>query len=381
VGLRDEILEQPAVVERLIRESGPRIAAIAASISGRAIDTVVIAARGTSDHAAIYAQYVFGVRHRLPVALAAPSILSLYGVEPRFGRSLVIGISQSGASPDVVGIVAAARRQGAPTIAITNVAGSPLAAQSEFVIDLGAGEERAVAATKTYTAELAAIALLSAALRATSGGSRVDRSEKRPADGGAAGAVAEADARAQADVGGETSDDATALAAIPAAISAALLQEDAARSAAQGLAAMASCTILGRGFEYATVREWALKLKELAYVTADPYSAADFQHGPIALVEPKSAVLIVAPSGRGATDIATLVPRLASYGAELLVISDRDEVRALGRHALALPTGVPEWLMPIVSIVPAQLFALHLAIARGADPEAPRHLTKVTATR
>jgi glucosamine--fructose-6-phosphate aminotransferase (isomerizing) len=343
MGLRQEIDDQPAVVERLIRETGPRIAKIARALRDREIDTVVIAARGTSDHAAIYAQYVFGVRHRLPVVLAAPSILSLYGVEPRFRRSLVIGISQSGASPDVAGIVAAARRQGAPTIAITNDADSPLAQSAEFVVDLHAGDERAVAATKTYTAELAAIALLSAGLGSRTG-----------------------------------PDD--AIGDIPSAMARALAQETSAQAAARDLAGMQSCTVLGRGFEYATAREWALKLKELAYVLADPYSAADFQHGPIALVEPRSAVLIVAPSGRGAADIAALAPRLASYGADLLVVSDRPEIRALGRHSLALPEGLPEWLMPIVSIVPAQLFALHLAIARGLDPERPRHLTKVTAT-
>lgn len=344
MGLRDEIFEQPAVVGRLIRDAQGDIDAIGRALQGRDVENVVIAARGTSDHAAIYAQYVFGVRHRLPVALAAPSILSLYGVEARFGRSLVIGISQSGASPDVVGIVAAARRQGAPTIAITNRPAAALADAAEFVIDLRAGEERAVAATKTYTAELTAIALLSNALAAE--------------DGAAA-----------------------AFDALEPAIIAALGEEQTASAAAGALHGLQSCIVLGRGFEYATAREWALKIKELAYVLADPYSAADFQHGPIALVGPHSAVLVIAPSGRGAADIETLAPRLADYGAELLVISDRPEARTLGRHALTLPTGLPEWLMPIVSIVPAQLFALHLARARGIDPETPRHLTKVTATR
>jgi glucosamine--fructose-6-phosphate aminotransferase (isomerizing) len=344
VGLRDEILQQPAVVERLVRDSQAGIDAIGRALTEREIDSIVIAARGTSDHAAIYAQYVFGVRHRLPVALAAPSILSLYGVEPRFRRALVIGISQSGASPDVAGVVAAARRQGAPTIAITNEPASALAKAAEFLIDLGAGDERAVAATKTYTAELAAIALLSVAL----GGDPV------------------------ADAG---------LPAISGAIATALEEEPAAAAAAGAFAAMESCTVLGRGFEYATAREWALKLKELAYVLADPYSAADFQHGPIALVEPRSAVFMVAPSGHGAADVKALAPRLASYGADLLVVSDRADLRALGRLSIALPTDVPEWLMPIVSIVPAQLFAMHLAIARGIDPETPRHLMKVTSTR
>ena len=349
MGLRAEILEQPAVVARLIADPDGAIARVGRAIRVEDIDSVVIAARGTSDHAAIYAQYLFGVDHRLPVALAAPSILSLYGVEPRFRRALVIGISQSGASPDVTGVVAAARRQGAPTIAITNDPGSALAGAAEFVIDLHAGAERAVAATKTYTAELVAVALLSGALHDDPDGSR---------DGSLP----------------------SALAMLPDALADALREEPAAAAAAADFAAIRTCTVLGRGFELATAREWALKLKELAYVLADPYSSADFQHGPIALVEPDSPVFVVAPSGAASAELRQLAERLATYGADLLIVSDDPGFRALGRAAMAIPAGLPPSLSPIVSIVPAQLFALHLALAKGLDPEQPRHLTKVTAT-
>jgi glucosamine--fructose-6-phosphate aminotransferase (isomerizing) len=342
VALIDEIREQPGVVGRLIADGAPAIERIAHELRSREIATVVIAARGSSDHAAIYAQYVFGVRQRWPVGLAAPSILSLYDVEPRFDRALVIGISQSGASPDVVGVIDAARRQGEPTIALTNDPASPLAAAAEFVIDLAAGPERSIAATKTYTAELTAIALLSAAL------------DSDPATRGE-------------------------LDALPRALAATLADEPPTGVAAT-LAGAPTCTVLGRGFEYATAREWALKLKELAGVVADPYSAADFQHGPIALVEPGSPVLVVAPSGRTAADLRSLVGRLVDLGAELVVLSDEGAWPASVRR-LALPGGVAEWLRPIVSIVPAQRFALELAFARGRDPERPRHLTKVTATR
>ena len=167
--LREEIGEQPAVAERLLRDGRPdieRIAdAIAPRLADRSVDLVVIAARGTSDHAALYAQYLFGTHLRLPVALATPSVISLYGVEPRFDRALVIGISQSGRSPDIVGVIAAARRQGTPTIALTNDAGSDLATAAEHHVDLRAGPERAIAATKTYTAELIAVAILGSGAR------------------------------------------------------------------------------------------------------------------------------------------------------------------------------------------------------------------------
>jgi glucosamine--fructose-6-phosphate aminotransferase (isomerizing) len=344
MGLRDEIREQPAVVRRLLDEGRAPIARIAHRLRSAPIDTIVVAARGTSDHAAVYAQYVFGVRHRLLVALAAPSVISLYESEPRFGRSVVVGISQSGASPDIVGVVAAGRRQGVPTIAITNTAGSPLARAAEHTIDLLAGPERAIAATKTYTAELTAIALLSAALA-------------------------------------ESDEDLAALEAVPAALDAALETEADAERLAKSRVELSGCVVLGRGYEYATAREWALKLKELARVLADPYSSADFQHGPLALLEPGFPVLAVVPSGPPAADLIDLLRRIRDdHGVELLVISDRDDARALG-SGIALPAGVSDWLMPIVSIVPGQLFAYHLARARRLDPDAPHNIRKVTLTR
>jgi glucosamine--fructose-6-phosphate aminotransferase (isomerizing) len=345
MGLRDEIREQPAVVARLIADGRDAIERIARLLRERGVDEIVIAARGTSDHAAVYAQYVLGARLSMPVALAAPSLVTLYGVEPRFGRSAVVGISQSGESPDVVAVIAAARRQGAPTVAITNNAGSPLARAADETIDLAAGEERAVAATKTYTAELAAIAMLALAL------------------------------------GPDDQAVEAALAQVPAAMAAALDTESAAERVAAARGGIQGAIVLGRGFEYATAREWALKLKELARLLADPYSSADFQHGPLALLEPGFPVFAVAPSGPPAADLIAFLARLrADFGVDLVVISDRDDALGLG-DGLRLPPGVPDWLMPIVSIVPGQLVAYHLARARGLDPDSPRHIRKVTRTR
>jgi glutamine---fructose-6-phosphate transaminase (isomerizing) len=345
MGLREEIHEQPTVVARVIADGRETIDAIAAMLRQRDVDQIVIAARGTSDHAAIYAQYVLGARLGIPVALAAPSLVTLYGAEPRYRRSAVIGISQSGESPDVVAVVAAAGRQGVPTIAITNSPRSPLAEAADETIDLRAGEERAVAATKTYTAELTAIALLALAL-------------------GAADAAAEA-----------------ALLTLPTEMRAALEIEPTAERVAAGRPAIGGAVVLGRGFEYATAREWALKLKELARLLADPYSSADFQHGPLALLQPGFPVFALAPSGPPADGQVELLARLrADFDVDLVVVSDRDDALALG-DGLRLPAGIPDWLMPIVSILPAQLVAYHLARARGLDPDAPRHIRKVTRTR
>jgi glutamine---fructose-6-phosphate transaminase (isomerizing) len=357
VGLRDEILEQPAVASRLLGPGRAAIDSIADAVAGRLanreLDTVVIAARGTSDHAAVYAQYLFGARLRMPVALATPSLTSLYGVELRLDRSLVIGISQSGQSPDIVGAIAAARRQGAPTIAITNDPTSDLATAAEHVIDLGAGEELAVAATKTYTAELLSVALLVIAIEARAGRGRDEAAAEDPEP---------------------------ALAAVPDAIAAALRTEVEAEAVARHLAVHDRLVVVGRGFEYATARELALKLKELAQVAADPYSSADFMHGPLALVDAGFPLIAIAPSGPTAADLDGLLERLGELDVDRIVLSDRPEAVARGSIGILLPAGLPEWLRPLATIIPGQLLALHLAVARGLDPETPRWIRKVTLT-
>jgi len=353
MGLRDEILDQPDAARRQLASSEAELQVLAERLRAEPVDSVVIAARGSSDHAAIYGQYLLGVRHGLSVGLAAPSIVSLYGISPRVGRSLVIGISQSGASPDVVEVVRAARRHGAPTLAITNDPASPLATAAEYVVDLAAGPERSIAATKTYTCSLLALARLSAAL---------------------AGDEEERTTPVRAAL------ERSALAAVPAALEAALAAEESVAAAARDLASMDRCVVLGRGYEYATAREWALKLKELAQVFADPYSSADFMHGPIALAGAAVPALAIVPEGPAADGLRGVLAEVREAGSPTVLLSELEAVRALGWRSIALPPDVPEWLRPITSIVPAQLFAYHLTLAKGLDPEAPRNLSKVTRT-
>ena len=341
--MRSELGEAPDVVARLIEGTEASIAAVAAAVRQRQIDLVLIAARGTSDHAAVYAQYVLGARNGLPVALAAPSLTSVYRRPPRLGNALVLGISQSGRSPDVVAVLVDARRQGALTVALTNEPASELARAAEHVVELEAGPERAVAATKTYVAEIALLAMLSSAISADP-------------------------------------ESAAQLRALPVALRSALETEGEVAALAAAWAGEDRCAVLARGFHYATAREWALKLKELAYVLADPYSGADFQHGPIALVEEGFPVLAIATAGPLLEDMRALVGRLRDARARLLVLSDDPGLRALG-DGIAVPGGIPEWLSPIVAILPAQLFAYHLARARGLDTETPRNISKVTLTR
>jgi glucosamine--fructose-6-phosphate aminotransferase (isomerizing) len=342
--LRREILEQPLVMQRLLERERENIAATAAAIRARAPRYVVIAARGTSDNAARYAKYLLGAENRLTVALATPTLYTIYQRPPQLADALVIGISQSGASPDIVAVLEEGQRQGALTVAITNEPDAPLAETAGHVVDLHAGEERSVAATKTYTASLAAIAALSAAL-------------------------AEDEARWEA------------LVALPSIAQAVLAQIDELGEQVDRYRYMRECAVIGRGYNYASAHEIALKLTELTYVLSDPYSAADFQHGPIAMVEPGFPVMVLAPEGAVATEMVALLAQLRERGAELIVLSPLEEALALARTALPLPSGVPEWLSPLVMVMPGQMFALAATISRGLDPDHPRGLRKVTLTR
>ena len=336
--LRAEIGEQPHAVERVLGREGRRVAALAARLRKADPSWILVAARGTSDNAARYAQYAFGIVLRLPVALAAPSLVTLYGRPPRVKGALVIGISQSGRSPDVVETVAAARRAGAPTLAIVNDASSPLARAADWVLPLHAGVERSVAATKTYTAQLAAVALLVLSM----GGRRRDLA---------------------------------ALHAIPERMDEALEVEPAAASAALSLAQAARAVVIGRGLHYPTAWEIALKLKELALLHAEAYSAADFRHGPIAMAQKGlSAVLVSPPGSRPAREVEALGRELQRRGSPVLAIGPHR------RGALGVPR-VPELLAPLVSILPGQLLAFHAARARGLDPDRPRGIRKITETR
>lgn len=345
MGLRDEIFEQPDVIRRLIDAQWPTIQQIAAEIRRREIDYVFLTARGTSDHAGLYAKYLWAASNQLPIALAAPSLFSIYERPPRLTNTLVVGISQSGQSPDIVGVMEEGRRQGAPTLTITNAPDSPLAAASDWVIDVCAGPERAVAATKSYTAELAAIALLSVAL---------------------------------ADEDGERF---AAVQRVPDAVDQVLTLDDDVARIAERYRYMTQCVVLGRGYNYATAYEWALKLKELTYTIAAPYSSADFQHGPVAMVAQGFPVLSVMPRGAVFQDLMDLMSRLKrEHQVELLVLSNEDAALTLADRAVSLPRDLPEWLSPLVAIVPGQLFCYHLTKAKGFDTESPRMLSKVTKT-
>ena len=354
--LLSEIAEQPAILHGLLAAEHENVRALAARIRARDPQFVVIAARGSSDNAARYAQYVFGANNGLSVALATPSLFTQYHAVPRLAGALVIGISQSGASPDLVAVVAEGKRQGALTLAITNGPDSELGHAADAVITLHAGAERSIAATKTYTTELMALAMLSAALAADEG--LQAELQRLPEQVSAVLAAV-----APSGMDGDTSSPPTPVAA-----------------AAQQLKSSDYCVVIGRGYHFATAHEIALKVKELAYVAAEPYSSADFLHGPIALLERGFPAIVINTGGRVFNEVQFLLAEVVRRGAKPVVISDRAEALALSTAPIALPPGVPEWLSPIAAVVPGQLLAAHLSLARGFDPDHPRGISKVTRT-
>jgi glucosamine--fructose-6-phosphate aminotransferase (isomerizing) len=280
----------------------------------------------------------------LPLALATPSLFTYYNQPPKLKNALVIGISQSGQSPDIVSVLEEGKKQNCLTLSITNESKSPLAQASDFVLDLKSGPEKAVAATKTYTSELMAVAMISAAL---------SKNKKAWAE----------------------------LEKVSGWMKQVLKQNDFISQAAQRYRYINQTVVLGRGFNYATAFEWALKMKELTYIGAEPYSSADFAHGPIAMMVSGYPVFAVAPKGKIFDSMLEMLKRLRSdLSAELVVISNDKRALSLAQVPLTIPADVPEWLSPLISILPAQLFAYHLTIAKGYNTEQPRSIRKVTET-
>jgi glutamine---fructose-6-phosphate transaminase (isomerizing) len=337
-----EIYEQPEAIGELIQSERSNIEKITRELAGK-FSYIVIAARGTSDNAARYAQYLFGAHNGLQVALATPSLFSVYKHPPRLDGALIIGISQSGQSPDIVSVLSEAHRQGRPTIAITNIDTSPLANAADYVIPLHAGPEKGVAATKTYTTSLIALALFSCLMEGNN--ERISELMKAPASIQQTFALLES--------------------VIPHV---------------ERYCYMEHCAVLGRGYNYSTAFEAALKVKELNRIVAEPYSTADFMHGPIATVHKGFPVFVISPRGAVADDMQELIANLKKIEAELIILSDDQTVLTKANFPLPYASGLPEWLTPLTAVIPAQLFALQLSIEKGFDPDHPVGLKKVTET-
>ena len=332
-----EIAEQPAVLDRILLESPAEVRRVAARISQARPRFVVIAARGTSDHAALYLKYLVEIGLGLPCGLASPSTTTAYGARPDLRDVLWVAVSQSGGSPDLLESTRVAASAGALTLAVTNAPGSPLAQAAQLHLDIRAGAERAVAATKTYTATLLTLWLLFDAWR---GG-----------DGSAARGLS------------VLADD--------------LVSNDDVAAVAARFRFVDKVVVTGRGYAYPTAREAALKLMETSYLAAHAFSGADLLHGPLAMIDEDRPVVAVVPTGAAGVAMVPVLDRLAERGADLTVVGAPEY--AAGHPHLVVPQ-THEELSPILEIIPLQRLAHAMAVARHYDPDAPRGLSKVTRT-
>ena len=335
-----EIAEQPAVLERILTEGLPAIREAAERVKAANPRFVLLTARGTSDNAAYYAKYLMEINLSLPVGLTSMSTTTAYHAQPDLSDVLCVTVSQSGGSPDLVAYTEMAKERGGLTLAVTNVAGSPVNQASELDLDVLAGPELALPATKTYTAELLTLWLLVDALR-----------------------------------GG----DGSAAKALPEQAASVLARDPEVAELAQRYRFAQRLVLTARGYSYPTAREAALKIMETSYMPAHAFSGADLLHGPLAMVDNVSPVIAVAAEGVGGTALEPVLERLRERGADLVVIGSKEHV-AGASAGFVLPTGVPEELSPILEILPLQQLAYHVTMARGLNPDAPRALAKVTET-
>jgi glutamine---fructose-6-phosphate transaminase (isomerizing) len=342
---RAEIREQPAALLRLL-EHEVEFATAADRLTRFAPTTVRLVGHGSSDNAASYGVYAFGLLPGWTALRDSISLTVYYGAAIDFSRSAVVALSQSGQTPDVVEYVAHARTGGALTIAVTNEPDSELGRAAELVLPLAAGAERAVAATKTYLNQLAALALL------------------------ASGTVGRQPAAADA------------LRRVAALLDESFPRlEQAVGPVAAALAFVARMFVIGRGLEFATAREIALKLTETCRVAAEPLTATDLSHGPVAALDPFFPVWAIASPDESLPAVIAAAARVRSAGASVVASGSAAAELEDPVYSLPVPDPGDRLFAPLLSVVPGQLFAAALARAKGLDADVPHGLTKVTLAR
>jgi len=344
VKMWNEILEQPKVLSNCLENNINVINDIVDSLNHSNIKSVVIAARGTSDHAAVYGKYIIELMTGIPVSLAAPSVFTLYNKKLKLENSLVIGISQSGEAEDVLEVLKAANENGAITISITNYSESPLAKQARFHLNCECGEEKSVAATKTFTAQMYLLATL-------------------------------------VSIWTNDEDLKNELSLLPSKITEVLSISTQIINSAKRYRFMNECFVLARGINYAIALETSLKIQETTYVRSNAYSISDFHHGPFAMIDKNVPVILFAPNGLSLSDVIEMIHKLKEQGADLTIISNNEEVLKMADCAFEIPQSDNDFITPFLNIVVAQMFACQVAITKGINPDCPRGLKKVTITR
>jgi glucosamine--fructose-6-phosphate aminotransferase (isomerizing) len=340
-----EIRAEPEALRALL-EHERAYSRVAATARDRGATTVRMVGHGSSDNAASYGVYAFGLLPHWTALRDSIALTVHYGTPIDMAGSTVIALSQSGRTPDVIEYVSRARKAGAYTVALTNDVGSDLAAAAEDVLPLAAGPERSIAATKTYLNQIAALALLAASAAGEG---------RRFAD----------HIRATADL---------LDAAIPGL-------EARVRTMALPFASIGRMFVIGRGTEFATAREIALKLLETCRVAAEPFTATALAHGPVAALDPLFPVWTIASDDETLPAVVEAAERVRTAGATLVASGDAAEALVDAAFVLPVPKPPSPLLSPLLSVVPGQLFASALAQAKGLDPDHPAGLSKVTLAR
>ena len=353
--MRDEIRQQPDAIERTLTAEWGKAEELRRYFEAHPVRSIILAARGTSDNAAQFGRYLLEVTTGIPVSLAAPSVTTLYGARLILQDVAVVAISQSGESTDTNLVLEQAKASGAFTIGITNEAESTLASLADYTFLVRAGKEKSVAATKTYTGQLACMYLLAHALGAAITQKQLQR--------------------------------------IPDSAAAALETVSEVGARAERYCFMQHAVCIGRGLNYSNSFELALKLMETCYVVAERFSSADLLHGPIAMVEASFPAFLFGPPGVTWKTTAELLSKLKTIEAQTLLISDSSNTEAAKMSGLSQPpliipaqlaaqeAGLPADLWtPIPYIIPGQLLAARLAEVKGLNADQPRTLSKVTQT-
>ena len=337
-----EILEQPQALWDTFRAERAHVLEFTKFARQQNFRMVVLVARGTSDNAARFGRYLTEITTGIPASLAAPSVHTLYHAKVDYRQALVVGISQSGEGTDINLVLEAAKRQGGYTVGITNEKDSPMAKMVDDVFLVHAGRQHSVAATKTYTGQLMLFYLLAAALG--------------------------------------TSISLDSVSEIPDRVTETLKLIPELRDLVQRYRFMNHCVVVGRGINYGNAFELSLKLMETCYVIAERFSAADFVHGPIALIERDFPAFVFMPPGKTFNHMRELTKRLRALRAEVVAITGAKTGIASANRIIRIPGGTPEIYSPIPYIVPGQIFAALLAEIKGLDPDKPRSLNIVTQT-
>ena len=338
--MHQEIISTPALLENTIRENLAPVTALAARIRQEGLSPIHIAARGSSANAGCYFSYLSEILAGIPTHSIMPSVLTLYPGKLSFAGSAVLAITQGGRGSDIKFLVEKAKEDGALTAAICNEADSPIAQAVDTLLPMCLGLEKAMAATKTFTAEMLLGGMLAFAL---------------------------------------SGRDPAFFSRVPELFSRVAEQSDAIDALAEEFLSAGSCYVLGRGYNLAVARELCCKLQEACFVNAFPFSQADFLHGPLALVEPGSRVIYLHAADETGPSSLELLKRLEASGAVVTLFTN-DPALAEGRERVFLLPQSESVLSPFAFTAAIQLFACFLAQRKGLDPDQSRNLNKYTVT-